>query len=254
MQALQLSYIRAHYPVPSINGALRAREAALAITPIGSVTASFTIGGGTPQPPVADALAVLEQSGTLQAIESGRNGVDRIKAVLSHLRDALQTARGTASAVPGGTQLTPIVADIEQTQDRPTFVTVNGQPVETGTITVSLGTRAVVVGYEAGNRPSLAVQDAVGALAATVAQVVATVGGGTRGFASDVAALLKSRDLATAVHAPDVASIDAALEQIDGVLAKAGGLGRSLSAQASAAAQADLSGELLSVGNTPPRL
>ena len=223
----------------------------MAISPIGGVTTNFAIGGGMPQPRGADPLAVLAQSSTLQAIDSGRNGVDRIKAALTHLRDTLRTARGTASAVPGGTQLTPIVAQIEQTQDLPTFVTVDGQPVQTGTITVSLGTRAVVVGYEAGNRPSLAVQDAVGALVASVAQVIATVGGATRGFASDVSALLKSRDLATAVNAPDVASIDAALGQIDGVLAKAGGLGRSLSAQASAAAQINLGGTLLGTDTAP---
>jgi hypothetical protein len=224
-------------------------EAGVAISPIGGVTTSFAIGGTAPQPHGADALAVLAQSGTLRALNSGAGGIDRIKMALTRLRDALQTARATASTVPGGTQLTPIIAHIEQTQDQPTFVTVNGQPVETGTIAVSLGTRALVVGYEAGNRPSLAVQDALGALASSVAHVVATVGGATRGFASDVAALLKSRDLATAVHSPDVAAIDAALGRIDGVLAKADGLRGALSAQAS---QLSLSGVLLSADNASP--
>jgi len=217
----------------------------VAISPIGSLTTSFAIGGGTPQPRGADALAMLAQSGMLRTLDNSRSGIDRIKAALTGLRDALQTARGTASAVPGGTELTPIVAQIEQTQDQPTFVTVNGQPVQNGTITVSLGTRPVVVGYEAGNRPSLAVHDAVRALASSVAQVVATVGGATRGFASDVSALLKSRDLATAMNAPDVASIDAALGQIDGVLAKADGLRSTLASQASATALVDLGGALL---------
>ena len=217
----------------------------MAISPIGSVTTSFAIGGGTPQPRGADALAMLAQSGMLRTLDNSRSGIDRIKAALTGLRDALQTARGTASAVPGGTELTPIVAQIEQTQDQPTFVTVNGQPVQNGTITVSLGTRPVVVGYEAGNRPSLAVHDAVRALASSVAQVVATVGGATCGFASDVFALLKSRDLATAMNAPDVASIDAALGQIDGVLAKADGLRSTLASQASATALVDLGGALL---------
>ena len=217
----------------------------MAISPIGSVTTSFAIGGGTPQPRGADALAMLAQSGMLRTLDNSRSGIDRIKAALTGLRDALQTARGTASAVPGGTELTPIVAQIEQTQDQPTFVTVNGQPVQNGTITVSLGTRPVVVGYEAGNRPSLAVHDAVRALASSVAQVVATIGGATRGFASDVSALLKSRDLATAMNAPDVASIDAALGQIDGVLAKADGLRSTLASQASATALVDLGGALL---------
>lgn len=227
----------------------------MAISPIGSVTTSFAIGGGTPQPRGADALAMLAQSGMLRTLDNSRSGIDRIKAALTNLRDTLQTARNTASAVPGGTQLNPIVAYIEQTQDVPTFVTIDGQPVQSGTITVSLGTHAVVVGYEAGSRPSLAVQDAVGALASSVAQVVASVGDGSaRALASDVSALLKSRDLATAANAPDVASIDAALGQIDGALAEAGGLGSSLSSQASAAARTDLSGVLLGADSKPPRL
>ena len=87
----------------------------MAISPIGSVTTSFAIGGGTPQPRGADALAMLAQSGMLRTLDNSRSGIDRIKAALTGLRDALQTARGTASAVPGGTELTSIVAQIEQT-------------------------------------------------------------------------------------------------------------------------------------------
>lgn len=195
----------------------------MAISPISSVTTSFVIGGSQWPSRGVNALAALAQSGTLRALDSGRSDIDRIKAALTHLRDTLQTARGTASAVPGGTQLTPIVADI--------------------------GQQAVLVGYEAGGRPSLAVQDAVGALASSVAQVVATVGDATRGFASDVSALLKSRDLTTAVHTPDVASIDAALGQIDGVLAKADGLRSTLASQAS---QLSLSGVLIGAGDASP--
>lgn len=221
------------------------------IAAIGSVSTTFA-SGGTPQPRDATVLATLAQTGTLQAIDSGRSGVDRIKAALTRLRDALQTARATASAVPGGTQLTPIIADIEQTKDQATFVTINGQPVQNGTITVSLGTRPVVVGYEVGNRPSLAVHDALSALASTVSQLVSTVGSDTRAFASDVSALLKSSDLATAVNAPDVPSIDAALGQIDGVLAKAGGLRTALTSQASAAALSNFDGALLGTGDASP--
>ena len=194
------------------------------IASIGSVTTTSATGGFA-QPGDASALATLTRSGTLQALDAGRSGVDRIKAALTHLRDTLQTARGTASTVPGGTQLTPIVANI--------------------------GQQAVIVGYEAGNRPSLAVHDALGALASTVSQLVATVGGSARGFASDVSTLLKSRDLATAVNTPDVASIDAALGQIDKVLAKADGLGQSLTSQASSAAQAGLGGTLLGASGAP---
>lgn len=224
----------------------------MTITAIGSVTTTFASGGSTSQPRDANVLATLAQSGTLQAIDSGRSGVDRIKAALTRLRNALQAARGSANAVPGGTELTPIIADIEQTKDQPTFVTINGQPVQNGTITVSLGTRPVVVGYEAGSRPSLAVHDALSALSSTVSQLVATVGSDAGGFASDVSALLKSSDLATAVNAPDVASIDAALAQIDGVLAKTGGLRSSLTSQASAAALTNLGGALLGTGDAPP--
>jgi hypothetical protein len=220
------------------------------IAPIGSVTTTFASGSQL-QPRDANALATLAQSGALRALDSGRSGVDRIKAALTRLRDALQTARSAASEVPGGTELTPIVANIEQTQDRPTFVTIDGQPVQNGTVTISLGTRPVVVGYEAGSRPSLAVHDALGALTSAVSQLMATVGGGASDFVSDVSKLLKSRDLATAVNAPDVASIDAALGQIDGVLAKADGLRSTLSSQASAAAQTNLGGALLDAGAPP---
>jgi hypothetical protein len=195
----------------------------VAISPIGSVMTSFATGSGMQQPRGADALAVLAQSGSLRALDSGRSGIDRITAALTQLRKTLQTARNTASTVPGGTLLSPIVADI--------------------------GQGPVVVGYEAGNRPSLAVQDAVGALASSVAQMVAAVGGPTRAFASDVSALLKSHDLATAMNTPDVASLDAALGQIDSVLAKVDGLRSALSSQAS---QLSLSGVLLSAGHASP--
>jgi hypothetical protein len=47
------------------------------------------------------------------------------------------------------------------------------------------------------------------------------------------------------MNAPDVASIDAALGQIDGVLAKADGLRSTLASQASATALVDLGGALL---------
>jgi hypothetical protein len=199
----------------------------VAISPIGSVTTTFATGGGTLQPRDASALAALAQGGELRALDSGRSGLDRVKTALTRLRDALQTARGNVSTVPGGTQLTPIVANI--------------------------GEQALVVGYEAGNRPSLAVQDAVAALASSVSQLIATVGGSTaRDFALDVSTLLRSHDLKTAAQAPDTASIDAALGQIDGVLAKADGLHKTLSSQATAAAQVTLSGLLLGADDAPP--
>jgi flagellin-like hook-associated protein FlgL len=224
------------------------------LAPIGGVNGAYALGGAATQPRDGGALGALTQAGTLTALDSGRGGIDGIKAELGKLRDALVAARKDASTVPGASDLTPIVSDVEQTRELPTFLVVDGQPVQSGTITVSLGTRQVIVGYEAGSRPSLAVRDAVGALSTSVSQLLATVGRDSAGsFASDVSALLKSRDLATAVAAPDAASIDAALGQIDGVLAKAAGLRSSLGAQVSAAAQVDLSGVLLSAqGASPP--
>lgn len=217
------------------------------IGPIGSATATFALGSGGAQPRDASALGVLRQAGALHALEGGRGGIDAIKAELTKLRDALQAARKDADAVPGGTALTPIYADIEQTQDKPTFVTIDGQPVQTGTVTVSLGTRPVVVGYEVGTRPSLAVRDQLDALSSAVSKLVATVGTpAATAFASDVSALLKSSDLTTAVNAPDAASLDGAIASIDTVLAKAEGLRSSISSRAAAAAQVNLSGVLIS--------
>ena len=80
-----------------------------------------------------------------------------------------------------------------------------------------------------------------------MSRLVATVGtAGAGGFASDVSTLLKSSELTTAVNAPDAAAIDAAIGRIDTVLAKADGLRSSIGTRASAAAQVDLSGLLLS--------
>jgi hypothetical protein len=216
------------------------------ISAIGSVTGAYAYGGAGARTPGPGAFNALAQGNALQALDSGRGGVDRIKTELTALRDALQSARNGADAVPGNTALTPVVAQVEVTQDRPTFVDVNGTPVQTGTITVSLGTRPVVVGYESGNRAALGLQDQLNALASDVSRLVARVGAsGAGGFASDVSALLKSGELATAANTPDAASIDAAIGRIDGVLAKASGLGSSLSARASAAAQVDFGGLLL---------
>jgi hypothetical protein len=197
--------------------------------------------------PGGNAPRLLDGAGaTLQALDNGRNGVDQIKAALTKLRDALQAARAEANAVPGRTELKPVVADVEQTVDKPTFVTINGQPVQSGTITVSLGPRPLVVGYERANRAPLAVGDALKSLAATVASLVSTVGAaGTGGFAADVSALLRSDVVTTAVNRPDAAAIDTAIGRIDSTLAKADGLRFSLGTRASAAAQVDLGGLLL---------
>lgn len=218
---------------------------------IGSVTSYSSRSVGT-QPRNANALDALAQGGALTALDSGRGGVDRIKAELASLRDALQAARGGANAVPGNTSLTPVIAQIEQTQDRPTFVDVNGVPVQTGTITVSVGTRPVVVGYDVGNRAALGLRDQLNGLASDVSRLVSTVGTGAAGsFAASVSALLKSGDLDNAVNAPDAAAIDAAIGKINDVLAKAHGLGSSLSSRAAAAGQVDLGGVLFGTNTTP---
>jgi hypothetical protein len=189
------------------------------------------------------------QGAALQALDSGRAGIDRIQAALVRLRDALQAARAAADAVPGRTALQPVVADIEQTADKPTFVTIDGETVQSGTITVSLGPRPLIVGYERARRAPLDVGEHLKALAANAATLVVTVGtGGTSSFAADVAALLRSPELTTAVNAPDAGAIDAAIGRINATLAKVGGLGLQLSARTAAAAQVDLGGLLLAAG------
>jgi hypothetical protein len=219
---------------------------------IGSVSATFATRSFGTQPQGASALDALAQSGVRQALDNGRGGIDRIKAELTSLRDALQAAREGANAVPGTTTFTPVVTQIEQTQDRPTFVDVNGVPVMTGTITVSLGTRALVVGYDVGNRAALGLRDQLNALASDVSRLVATVGTASAGsLAAGISALLKSGELVTAVNAPDAATIDAALGKIDDVLANAHALGASLSSRAAAAAQPDLSRALFGAGAAP---
>lgn len=197
--------------------------------------------------PGGNARRLLDSAGaTLQALDNGRNGVEQIKAALTKLRDALAAARAEADAVPGRTELKPVVADVEQTVDKPTFVTIDGQPVQSGTITVSLGPRPLVVGYERANKAPLEVGDALRSLASTVASLVSSVGAnGAGGFAADVSALLRSDAVTMAVNRPDAAAIDAAIGRIDATLAKAEGLRFSLGTRASAAALVDLGGLLL---------
>ena len=201
--------------------------------------------------PGGNASRLLDGAGsTLQALDNGRNSVDRIKSALTKLRDALQAARDEAAAVPGRTELQPVVADVEQTQDKPTFVTIDGAVVQDGTITVSLGPRSLIVGYQRVNRAPLEVGDALGSLASTVATLVATVGAdATGGLAADVSALLRSADFTTALNRPDAAAIDTAIGRIDATLAKAAGSRFFLGARASSAAQVDLGGLLLAAAN-----
>jgi hypothetical protein len=193
----------------------------------------------------SNASLLLNNAGaTLQALNNGRDSIDQIKSALTQLRDTLQAARDQANAVPGRTELRPVVADVEQTRDKPTYVTIGGAVVQNGSITVSLGARPLIVGYETANRASLEVSSAVKSLASTVATLVSTVGT-NNGFAADVSALLQSKDFTTAVNTPNAAAIDAAIGQINDTLAKAAGLGTSLSSRQAAAAQVDLGSLLL---------
>jgi hypothetical protein len=201
--------------------------------------------------PASDSSRLIGNTGaTLQALNDSRSAVDQIKSALTQLRDTLQAARDQANAVPGRTELQPVVADVAQTVDQPNYVTVDGVQVQDGTIAVAVGTRSLVVGYETANRAPLDVAGAVKSLASTVATLVASVGANdASGFAASVSALLQNSDFTTAVNTPDAASIDAAITQINDTLAKATGLGSSLGARAAAAAQVDLGGLLL--GATP---
>jgi len=210
-----------------------------------NVAGYLTLAGASA--PGGNASRLLDGAGsTLQALNDGRHGVDRIKVALTTLRDALQAARTKADAVPGRTALQPAVADVEQTQDKPTYLTIDGEVVQDGTITVSLGTRPLVVGYERANRVPLAVGDALRSLVSTVATLVSTVGAdGTGGLAADVSALLRSADFTTAVNRPDAAAIDSAIGRIDETLAKAAGFRFLIGARASSAAQVDLGALLL---------
>jgi len=201
--------------------------------------------------PASDSSRLIDNAGaTLQALDNSRSGVDQIKSALTQLRDTLQAARDQANAVPGRTELQPVVADVAQTVDQPNYVTVDGVQVQDGTIAVAVGTRSLVVGYETANRAPLDVAGAVKSLASNVATLVSSVGASdSSGFAANVSALLRSSDFNTAVNTPDTASIDAAIAQINDTLAKATGLGSSLGQRAAAAAQVDLGGLLL--GATP---
>ena len=214
-----------------------------------SLSGSFATGRNVA--PGGNSARLLGDAGaTLHSLDSGRTAADRIKVALTKLRDALQNARDDANPVPGRTTLKPVVANVEQTVDKPTYVTIDGEVVQDGTITVSLGKRPLVVGYERTPRAPLNARDALNTLAATVGSLVATVGAKNTGsFVDKVSALLSSGDLATAVSRPDTGAIDTALRRIDAVLSGADGLQSSLAARQSATAQVDFGGLLL--GATP---
>ena len=210
----------------------------MAIGPVTGVGTSFALGSVPP------ASRLIGGGGALEALGDSRDAVAQIAAALTTLRDALTNARNSADAVPGDSTLTPVTVAIPQTIEQPTFVTVNGEPVQSGIVNVPAGTRTLTVGYERSGRAPLAVGDTLRSLAAQVAALNGSVGTGD--FAAQVSALLRSGDLAAAVNTPDVGAIDAAVGEINGVLAAAGGLGQQLGARTQAAAQVNLGGLLLS--------
>ncbi len=182
----------------------------------------------------------------LSALDNGRGGVAGIRAALTKLRDALQAARDTADPVPGRTTLKAVTAEIDHYVDKPTYVTIDGAPVQNGTVTVKDGTQKLVVGYERVSRYGPEISEGLRVLLRATTAVGTAPGLDNLGtFGDQIAAFLKSADLDTAVTRPDAASLDGALQQIDGLLSSAAGLGFTVSQRAAAASQIDLGGLLL---------
>ena len=94
-------------------------------------------GGGNAY--AAGAASRLIAGSSLSSLAGGRAGVAEIQAALTQLRDALIGARDAADAVPGRTTLKAVTATIEHYVDKPTYVTIDGKPVQNGTVTVSEG-------------------------------------------------------------------------------------------------------------------
>lgn len=182
----------------------------------------------------------------LAALDGSRSGVAEITAALGKLRAALQAARDTADAVPGRTTLTAVTATIDHYVDKPTWVTIDGAPVQNGTVTVKDGKRELVVGYARVGRAGPDIGEALRVLLRATTAVGSAPGLENSGtFGSQIAALLKNVDFNTAVTRPDRAALDSALRQIDGVLADAAGLSFTVNARAAAASRIDLGALLL---------
>ncbi len=201
-------------------------------------------GGGSAY--ASSASSRLIAGSTLSSLAGGRASVAQIQAALSTLRDALVSARDNADAVPGSTTLKAVTADIEHFVDKPTFVTIDGKPVENGTVTVSQGTQKVVVGYERVDRGRTDIGESLKVLLNATVNVGSAPGlANVNTFGSQIGAFLKNTDVQTALTRPDQAALDSALQQIDGLLASASGLGFTVNHNAAAAAQVDLGSLLL---------
>lgn len=222
---------------------------------IGSVvnfSGSFAFGGfgsglaGGLSSFASGASSRLLAGSALASLDAGRGHVDEIKAALTKLRDALQAARDTADPVPGRTTLKPVTAEIDHYVDKPTWVTINGAPVQNGTVTVKDGTQKLVVGYERVNRYGPEISEGLRVLLRATTAVGTAPGLDNLGtFGDQIAAFLKSADLDTAVTRPDKAALDGALEQVNGLLTSAEGLGFTVNSRAAAASRIDLGGLLL---------
>lgn len=193
-----------------------------------------------------DASSRLIANSALSSLNGSRGSIAEIKAALSKLRDVLQSARDSADAVPGDTTLKAVTTEITHYIDKPTFVTVNGKPVQNGTVTVADGTQKFVSAYERIGRDRTDIGPTLKVLLNATVNVGSAPGlASVNTFGSQIGAFLKSADLNTALSKPDKAALDGALEQVNGLLTRAEGLSFSASQSARAAAQVDLGSLLL---------
>lgn len=182
----------------------------------------------------------------LSSLDGSRTSVADIKAALTQLRDALINARGNADAVPGRTTLKAVTAEIERYVDKPTYITVDGEPVQNGTVTVADGTQKIITAFERVNRGRTDIGESLRVLLNATVNVGSAPGLSSENtFGDQIAAFLKNADVQTAVTRPDKASLDSAISQVEGLLANAEGLGLTVNLRAAAAAQVDLGGLLL---------
>ncbi len=189
----------------------------------------------------------LAAGSALTSLDTSRSSVAEIKAALGQLRDALSAARDNADAVPGSTTLKAVTTEITHYIDKPTYVTVNGKPVQNGTVTVADGTRKFVSAYERVTRGRTDIGKALKVLLNATVNVGSAPGlANVNTFGSQIGAFLKNTDVKTALTRPDKASLDSALAQVNGLLASAEGLGFAVNQSAKAAAQVNLGGLLLS--------
>jgi hypothetical protein len=207
--------------------------------------ASAGLAGGVSSVASAPASRLIAGS-ALPSLGQSRSSVDQIKAALTKLRDALATARDNADAVPGDTTLHAVTTEITHYVDKPTFVTVDGKPVQNGTVTVADGTQKFVSAYERVGRDRTDIGPTLKVLLNATVNVGSAPGlANANTFGSQIAAFLKSVDLNAAVTRPDKAALDGALAQINGLLTSAASLGFTVNHNAAAAAQVDLGSLLL---------